>query len=94
MKNVERLCKQDSWTTAFDCLLYRNLQDVDESYVYKNIWILYFKKKVDFILSWGCRDLAKIGLATMAKKRKEKKKEKELEYTKMTYLKKLNWKKE
>lgn len=30
----------------------------------------------------------------MAKKRKEKKKEKELEYTKMTYLKKLNWKKE
>lgn len=44
MKNVERLCKQDSGTAAFDCLLYRNLQDVDESYVYKNIWILYLKK--------------------------------------------------
>lgn len=73
MKNVERLCKQDSWTAAFDCLLYRNLQDVDESYVYKNIWILYLKKSgFYFVLrvwslgqNWAGKD---------GKKKKKKKK--------------------
>lgn len=31
MKNVEGQCKQDSWMTAFDCLVYTNLQEVGES---------------------------------------------------------------
>lgn len=33
MKNVEKLCKQNSWTTAFYCLVYTKLQDVGESCV-------------------------------------------------------------
>lgn len=44
---------------------------------------------MDFILSWGCRDLAKIGLATMAKKRKEKKKGKRIRVYQNDLLKKI-----
>lgn len=89
MKNVERPCKQDSWTAAFDCLLYRNLQDVDESYVYKNIWISFLKKSGFYFVLRVWR----LG-QNWAGKDGKKKKEEELEYTRMTYLKKLNWKKQ